>query len=395
MDVTHLFIDPVDTLMLRGNKLFGDPGSFGESLVPPWPSVAAGALRSALLVHKDLHPSHFANGKIGDPELGTPEQPGTFTLVRFQLALRNGDRTVVPLFGLPADLSVTRRNEGDECKVRRIRPCPVPHGIQTSAATASLAVLAEPNRNKPLSGLWLKADGWMQYLGDGEINTQHLVEGTALWKLDTRIGIALDPEKRRAADGALFSSQAVAFSKIEQARHDGCKEDDDIGQDVGFLASVTGATLPDELTLRFGGDGRAAIATQVRVSDPEVDYARIAAAGRCRLILATPGLFQHGWLPNGVAANGRDLRFNLHGVRGRLTCAAVQRAEVASGFDIAKGRPKPAQRVAPTGSVYWLEELNATADSLRNLAVRGLWSETVEDAARRAEGFNHVVIGAY
>lgn len=396
MDVTHLFIDPVDTLMLRGNKLFGDPGSFGESLVPPWPSVAAGALRSALLAHKELNPVRFANGEIDDPELGTPEQPGTFALVRFQLALRNGDRTVAPLFGLPADVSITSRNGGDERKVRRIRPYPTPHGIQTSAATASLAVLAEPNRNKPLFGLWLTADGWTQYLGDGEVNTQHLVESADLWKLDTRIGIALDPEKQRAADGALFSSQAVAFSKIEHVQSDGCKENDGIGRDVGFLISVTGAILPDELTLRFGGDGRAALATQVRVSEPEkVDYAKIAAAGRCRLVLATPGLFQQGWLPNGVVANGSDLRFNLHGVIGQLTCATVQRAEVISGFDIAKGKPKPAQRVAPTGSIYWLEELNATADSLRNLAVKGLWSETVEDAARRAEGFNRVVIGAY
>ena len=32
MDTTHLFIEPVDALFLRGNRLFGDPGSFGEAL---------------------------------------------------------------------------------------------------------------------------------------------------------------------------------------------------------------------------------------------------------------------------------------------------------------------------------------------------------------------------
>ena len=37
------FIEPLDVLYLRGNKLFGDPGSYGESMIPPWPSVAAGA----------------------------------------------------------------------------------------------------------------------------------------------------------------------------------------------------------------------------------------------------------------------------------------------------------------------------------------------------------------
>ena len=43
------FLEPLDVLFLRGNKLFGAPGSHGESLVPPWPSVAAGALRSRML----------------------------------------------------------------------------------------------------------------------------------------------------------------------------------------------------------------------------------------------------------------------------------------------------------------------------------------------------------
>ncbi len=38
---TSVFIEPLDVLLLRGNKLFGDPGSHGEALIPPWPSVAA------------------------------------------------------------------------------------------------------------------------------------------------------------------------------------------------------------------------------------------------------------------------------------------------------------------------------------------------------------------
>ena len=43
------FIEPLDVLFLRGNQLFGEPGSYGEALMPPWPSVAAGALRTRIL----------------------------------------------------------------------------------------------------------------------------------------------------------------------------------------------------------------------------------------------------------------------------------------------------------------------------------------------------------
>ena len=399
MEVTHVFIDPIDTLFLRGNRLFGEPGSFGDALVPPWPSVAAGALRSALLVHRGHDPARFARGEItDDAELGTPTHPGSFLITRFQIARRAGDGAVEPLYGLPADLSVIRRateNDRDEGReVRRIRPHAPPNGVRASAATRSLAVLAEPRRSKPLPGLWLTAEGWRQYLDGREIAPKQLVPNSDLWLLDTRIGIALDPLKRRASDGALFTSQGIVFRKREHDRNVGAP-DPGAGGDVGFLAGVSGAKLPDALTLRFGGDGRAAEAARVDVHTSEADYDGIAAARRCRLILTTPGLFEGGWKPTGVTGDGRDLHFDLHGVRARVVCAAVPRPEVVSGFDLAERRPKPAQRAAPAGSVYWLDELDATADALRNLAAFGLWPDRGENAARRAEGFNRFTFGAY
>ena len=399
MEITNLFIDPIDTLFLRGNRLFGDPGSFGDALVPPWPSVAAGALRSALLAHRGYDPARFARDEIADdPELGTPSRPGSFLITRFQMAHRGPDGTVEPLYGLPADLSVTRQAAGsgrdEDCEVRRIRPHAPPNGVQASAATRSLAVLAEPRRSKPLSGLWLTAGGWRQYLDGGELDRTHLVPRSDLWCLDTRIGIALDPLKRRASDGALFTSQGVVLRKREHDRNDGAPEAGP-GWNIGFLAGVSGATLPATLMLRFGGDGRAAEAARVDVDVPDADYDGIVAARCCRLILTTPGLFEGGWKPTGVTGHGRDLRFDLHGVRARVVCAAAPRSEVISGFDLAERRPKPAQRVAPAGSVYWLDELDATAEALRNLAARGLWSDPTENAVRRAEGFNRLTFGAY
>ena len=58
----YRFLEPLDVLFLRGNKLFGDPGSYGESLIPPWPSVAAGALRSRILADDGVNLTDFAAG---------------------------------------------------------------------------------------------------------------------------------------------------------------------------------------------------------------------------------------------------------------------------------------------------------------------------------------------
>ncbi|MFN3496104.1 MAG: type III-B CRISPR module-associated Cmr3 family protein [Hydrogenophaga sp.] len=86
----------------------------------------------------------------------------------------------------------------------------------------------------------------------------------------------------------------------------------------------------------------------------------------------------------------------LAGVAGWIVAAAVPRFEVVSGWDLAKRQPKPAQRAAPAGSVWWLElDEGVTADGLRQLAAQGLWSEPCEEASRRAEGFNRFTFAAY
>ena len=107
--MTSVFIEPLDVLVLRANKLFGDPGSYGESLVPPWPSVAAGAIRSAVLA-REGDAFAFARGEWSHPALGTPSEPGPFTVTAFHLA-RRGDR-VEPLFEPPADIVIERDDDG-------------------------------------------------------------------------------------------------------------------------------------------------------------------------------------------------------------------------------------------------------------------------------------------
>jgi CRISPR-associated protein Cmr3 len=108
------------------------------------------------------------------------------------------------------------------------------------------------------------------------------------------------------------------------------------------------------------------------------------------MVLATPGIFEKGWLPTGVVEVSAEHRFQAPGLRGRLVAAAVPRAEIISGWDLAKEQPKPAQRVAPAGSVYWLDELETTAADLRRLVDAGLWTAPCEDPQRRAEGFNRL-----
>lgn len=377
--VSSCFIEPLDVLYLRGNKLFGDPGSHGESMIPPWPSVAAGAIRSRMLADDGIDLIDFGQGRVEHPVLGTPVQPGRFAITAFQLARRHADGRVEPLIAPPADLVVAK--SGNKTTVRRLRPMPLVTGVCSSGSLPLLPVLAEEERGKAAGGYWLSEAGWRKYLDGQTPNADDLVESGQLWRIDHRVGVGLDVEQRSAADGRLFSMQAVAMKKRELA-----------GFDVGFVASVSGAATPQAGLLRLGGDGRGAALHAAMLTAVQIDLVALARAGRCRIVLTSPGVFENGWCLPGVAL---DHQLNLCGVQGRLVCATVPRFETISGWDLAQRKPKPASRAVPAGSVYWIDDLKATPAALGKLVARGLWSDPCEDVFRRAEGFNRFTFAVY
>src|SRR5690625_3215966 len=144
--IEYRYIEPLDVLFLRGNKLFGDPGSYGEALIPPWPSVAAGAIRSRMLVDDAVDLGAFARNHAEHPTLGTPMHPGSFTLSGFYLA-RKRDGEVEILLPLPADLSVSRGTDADRKSTR----------LNSSHVAISYAVfcLKKNNLDRPDSQLGL------------------------------------------------------------------------------------------------------------------------------------------------------------------------------------------------------------------------------------------------
>lgn len=50
-NTTYYYVRPTDSLFVRGNLAFGNSGEHGASMMPPPPSLFAGAFRSALLGH--------------------------------------------------------------------------------------------------------------------------------------------------------------------------------------------------------------------------------------------------------------------------------------------------------------------------------------------------------
>jgi len=302
---------PLDVLYLRGNRLFGGGGDHSEALMPPWPSVFAGAIRSRMLMDAGVDLGKFTDERAEAPAvlttvLGTPSKPGTFRIAGMALVAPGGNGVTRAVFPLPADLAVTRKT-GEPIEITRLAPRPWPEGVSTSVSTAKAMVLCRAEPAKAEAGYWLTAEGFGAWLRGGTPAPRQLVHCSALWKPDPRLGIALDRSTRTSAKGKLYTSDTVAMVR-----------------GTGFLVSIAGAgeeQVPSSGLLRLGGDGRGAEITRWTGDMPE--GVNPAEGEPFALYLETPGLFPSGWVPPGV--DPATLRLEAPGVSGRLAAASVPR----------------------------------------------------------------------
>lgn len=374
MSMTYRFVNAVDTVSIRGNKLFGDAGSHGESNFPPKPSVLSGAFRSVLWV---------SNGHDAD---AIQQSPFSITGV---FPARQDQHGKVELFlPLPADLLVTDKDEKNKEAgkvVRKLEPQEVDKAIQHSQVSQlpMMPILRQGKPAKPENGWLLNQSGMDAYLRGEKLNETLITKQAELWSKESRIGIGLNRDSRTADDGKLFT---VEHTVPQQSENHGITA----GLVVGIANSED---LPASGFIRLGGDGRAAEFSLTGAPDIQ----RAPKTGKFKLVLLTPGLFSNGWLPDGIVEENGAYWLKLDGFKARLACAAVSRAEVVSGWDLVKWFPKDAERIAPSGSVYWFDQAEGDFAALDKLVTQGLWAETLDNEpnSRRAEGYNRVLLAAW
>lgn len=388
---TYYYVRPTDSLFVRGNLAFGDSGEHGSSLMPPPPSLFAGAFRSALL-GKDTEQltAFLEGGRCTHPALaqclGTPEAPGDFRITWLSLAGDPGAGAVPePISPLPADLLMLGKN------FATLEPRAISPGVQSAGDLPMRATLVSAKQEKPQGGIFLRGKGLSQHLqGQCPLNPDS-VESKHLYQRDPRLGIGLNTDARTAEEGQIYTTEGFAFSPKDD-------KTPSTFASTGFLVGIQGAAdlMPAEGLLRLGGDGRSAHYRKVPFAAPTVANMPGSAA-RFRLLLQTPALFTQGWLPEGVSEQDGSYRLLGDGFSARLACAALGRRDIVSGWDLYQWKPKPAQAAVPAGSVYWFDEFTGNADKLAAWVANGLWPDDLNtlQQTRRAEGYNRALLGAW
>jgi CRISPR-associated protein Cmr3 len=319
MTTIGLILEPLDTLFFRGGRPFG-AGLPGESSLPS-PQSLAGMLRTFLL---DQENADFAamRGKANVRDAFAAAGASWIADVHFRgpwIAedFKEGPR---PLVTLPADLRFANG------QVIRLLPTMRSVAGWQPALPGMRPLWSFSERPSKVRPDLLDFEGLRAYLSNGKIDAQHARSYGDCVTFEDRTGIGIDPATYASMEGEIYSTRNLRLKSgtVFYAEAD--------VPAAGIKHFDAPATVP------WGGERHHAIMRKVA----PVRWPEGAGTDRAALLLLSPAFFPGGWRPDTIPD-------------GPLRGAAVEGPYSISGWDLARGGPKPTRFGVDAGSVYCVE----------------------------------------
>lgn len=330
-----LVLEPLDLLFFRDGRPFEAGIRVGSTAI--FPQTLAGALRTALLERGGCDFAALGRAMRAGHSFGEAlaEQSSELAEIAAVSAggpwfLRNGQPLV------PAPASLLRRDDDKE-RIFRLAPLREAEALPgwMPEEPGMLPLWTRSRDKAERLGGYLTLDGAAQFLcGDIPAGDQ-IVGADDLLDTESRTGIVVGPQTMTAAEGMIYTADFLALKR-----------------GVGLYAELSGPAAPlasafaAETAIPLGGQGRY---VRVRRLPEPVRWPRERRGGAGPLLLlTTPAPFALGWRPGGLD----------------LVAAAVPGHVAVSGWDIARGGPKPTRFAVAAGAVYFCRGDPATGESM-------------------------------
>lgn len=334
----NLFIEPTDVWLFRTGRPFAaQDQSRAASIFPPTPRTVQGALRSARLGQSGASFAHHQQWPAAlQAEIGRPDDFGALQVRGPLLAKRKGrSQQLRRFFPLPAD--VTKLNTGWHILAPQQRADFIANW------QGKLWPLLPPLESEPekFAGGWFCEHGLQSYLA-GRVAAKHIHPAAQLFDREPRTGVQIESRAKRPTEGNLYQ---VEFMRL--------------AADVGLLVEAQGLNLQTTGWLQLGGEARSGSYAQVLTGLDLPAGQRLPhnTPLRFKLYLATPALFNSGWLPQAFTLQSDGTyQGTWRGLPLKLMAAALGKTQAIGGRDIARGDVQRAMyRAVPAGSVYFFE----------------------------------------
>lgn len=387
--MTLWIIEPRDPLIARDGRPFGpNPGARATTLPFPFPSTIVGALRTKAGLDQ--------NGQFSRSQKDAVLQMGMCGPLLVELS-PDDDAITGWLLPAPADaLLLTHPDANDQVRRHWLAPRPG-SAITNMPDELTLVAPATPAQEKvsPDAPRFWHRDvlySWLLQPADGIHQTAVL--GIRGLETNTRMHVSIQPDQQTAVEGALFQTSGLEFTwrDRENARRD-VFETKRLALAAWFNGNTphfAGGFAP------LGGERRLMRWQRLEQDAQPFDeqrrealFAQIEQDRRCRVILLTPAHFADGYRP--------PLTWTRAGVTATLKAACVPRMQTISGWDMAanngRGAPKPTRRLAPAGSVYFVEFPDGA--NIRAW-LTATWMQNVSDDEQSCrDGFGLAVVGIW
>lgn len=386
-------IEPHDALIVRDGRPFGNaPGSRAKSLDFPFPSTLIGNVRTRIGLKNGGDWSGFDDDLI-EKILEIRMKGALLTEIK-------ENETLEFFAPAPADcLYLKPEDDGDNLfplvPLKKDYLSNLPDNSGTEVDLHLLGITEEA-KGKPNGEVkfwhWHKFEDWLIEAKKQKITSEELGIGGLTPEQRTHVRIFDEKEvakgkdgyfRKANAEGGLFQTRGLEFNTKNRERLA-------LAIEIEYPQDGLNEKL-DEGLFPLGGERRI-----VRWQNGGFDFnhrflelfetvkkgilTSVSEKKTCRLILLTPAYFENGFLPNDLGAD--------------IKAIAVNRAQVISGWDFDKRKPKPTKRLTPAGTVFFLE-LKGEPSEIENW-INAAWFNCVsdEDQSKR-DGFGLAVLGTW
>jgi len=347
-------IEPLDTLFFRDGRPFTmGAETWANPVFPPYPSTLYGAIRTWLIFERGTL-KDFESGKFKD-ELGTPTEKGSLNIKGPFIGL---DDTLY--FSVPNDL--LKKKDKNDNKLFKIDLLKSPeilisdYPLEKTLINKSDFTLKEIDwfinmafmKDYLLSGKAFMKD----YLLSGKKAdlTFDVKEKKDFFLHEKKTGIKRSRKTLSSEEGYLYRIPMIRLERKEGK--------------VSLFVEIEGLDVnnyPEGGLIQLGGEGRVA-----KISKYANDLLKTLKEMTSKfefkifkLYLATPAIFENGWLPKWI--DKESFKGNYNGIDLKLIACSIGKYNLIGGWDLANQKPKPMYKAVPAGSVYYFEILNNTS----------------------------------
>ncbi len=381
--MTVWIIEPRDPLVFRDGRPFeAVPGAMASSLPFPFPSTTSGAVRT--------REGQDSQGKFQEEAISRVKEIPIQGPLLVEIDDETNDISRY-LVQAPSDALLLESGSSSNAKadLRHLVPLEtnperatdLPDGLHLVGAP--MPDLRKPSERAPRYWYWEFFEEWLMDPKEGEIVLSDVGHDGPVREVRTHVGINAETKTADVERGALFQTRGLEFTFPSSEPH--------LAHTRRLALTVeTGApNLRDGLGF-LGGERRLAMWRKSEKTMPRCPSSlreNIVKDRHCRLILLTPAYFKSGYKPE-------HLLQPTMGVTTRLCAIAVRRPQVVSGWDLDLREPKPARRLAPSGTVLFLELEGE--DQAIAAWVDAMWMSCVSDEQQdRLDGFGLAALGVW